>query len=513
MLKRFGFLNDFHKKLTLWIIFCGILSISIFIIVQPAYAVTITVNTTEDELNEDGDCSLREAIQAANTDSAIDACLAGSGEDTINLPAGEYILEIVGAQEDDNQTGDLDIIDDLIIIGEGDDNTIIDANHIDRVFQIFSGVNLEIYEVEITGGKTRDDDIEHGGGIYNEGNLSLFSCTISNNRAGDMGGSGGGIWNNGTLVIDRCSIDSNSCGFSHLGHERNGGGIYNSGEAEITHSTISNNFAGTGEDRNGFGGGIMNTGFIALTMSTISGNAIGYTDCMPESLESSHPKKGISLNYPDNNNPEQESNPGDGGGIWNSGTINISFCTIAMNQTGCCCGGRGGGIYNEGTLNIDSSLLNMNTNVNSLEGADCYGDLNITGANYIKETEGCNLSDIVMCCGEESGMYSLADNGGETLTHGIASFPFADQIGEGSYGCGTDFTNDQRDFPRLVGSGCDLGSLELQEGEIPNVIELVEFKMDGDSEKPKLIITSSFVIILIISSIILIRMNKKSKIA
>jgi CSLREA domain-containing protein len=39
---------------------------------------TIGVTTTEDELNSDGDCSLREAIQAANTDSAVDACAAGS---------------------------------------------------------------------------------------------------------------------------------------------------------------------------------------------------------------------------------------------------------------------------------------------------------------------------------------------------------------------------------------------------------------------------------------------------
>lgn len=35
---------------------------------------TINVNTTDDELNNDGDCSLREAIRAANTDTAVDAC-------------------------------------------------------------------------------------------------------------------------------------------------------------------------------------------------------------------------------------------------------------------------------------------------------------------------------------------------------------------------------------------------------------------------------------------------------
>ena len=40
---------------------------------------TIPVNTLTDELNSDGDCSLREAIRAANLDQAVDACPAGSG--------------------------------------------------------------------------------------------------------------------------------------------------------------------------------------------------------------------------------------------------------------------------------------------------------------------------------------------------------------------------------------------------------------------------------------------------
>ena len=46
---------------------------------------TITVNTTEDESNTDGDCSLREAIEAANTNAPVDKCKAGSAteEDAI----------------------------------------------------------------------------------------------------------------------------------------------------------------------------------------------------------------------------------------------------------------------------------------------------------------------------------------------------------------------------------------------------------------------------------------------
>lgn len=56
------------------------------------HAATIIVDTTDDELNSDGDCSLREAIQAANNNSVVDACTAGTGDNTITLPAGTYTL-------------------------------------------------------------------------------------------------------------------------------------------------------------------------------------------------------------------------------------------------------------------------------------------------------------------------------------------------------------------------------------------------------------------------------------
>lgn len=45
----------------------------------------IPVTTNIDELNDDGDCSLREAIEAATIDSATDACPAGNGGDTVIL--------------------------------------------------------------------------------------------------------------------------------------------------------------------------------------------------------------------------------------------------------------------------------------------------------------------------------------------------------------------------------------------------------------------------------------------
>ncbi len=54
-----------------------------------ASAATITVTTTADTVANDGQCSLREALNAAATDtgsgSAAGECAAGAGADTIVL--------------------------------------------------------------------------------------------------------------------------------------------------------------------------------------------------------------------------------------------------------------------------------------------------------------------------------------------------------------------------------------------------------------------------------------------
>jgi CSLREA domain-containing protein len=117
-----------------------------------ARAATITVTTTVDEVNADGDCSLREAIRAANLDQAVDGCAAGAGADTISLPAGNYILTLGGVSEDAALTGDLDITDDLTMIGSGAGNTTVDANGLDRALQITGQSIGQISGVTIEGG-------------------------------------------------------------------------------------------------------------------------------------------------------------------------------------------------------------------------------------------------------------------------------------------------------------------------------------------------------------------------
>ncbi len=66
----------------------------------------------------DQSISLREAILATN---------ATSGADVIVLGSGTYRLDILGANENHSDTGDLNITDDLELMGTGMKTTIVDG--------------------------------------------------------------------------------------------------------------------------------------------------------------------------------------------------------------------------------------------------------------------------------------------------------------------------------------------------------------------------------------------------
>ena len=253
---------------------------------RPAYAATITVNTTADEFGTGAGCSLREAIQAANTDAPFGGCATGSGPDTIVFDlSGTFTLTIPGINEDSNATGDLDIANDLTITGNGVAATIIDGDALDRVFDIdpkfVFGVTVEISGLTIRNGSTAfgggiltgiatltltnvtvsgNTAGVSGGGIYNLGMLTLNSSTVSNNIAAAAGGRGGGIYSSGTLTLTSSAVNgTNTAPF--------GGGIYNAGTLELTNgSTVSGNTASVD------GGGIWNNGTAIVNNSTVSGN-------------------------------------------------------------------------------------------------------------------------------------------------------------------------------------------------------------------------------------------------
>jgi len=71
----------------------------VLVLAAVARAATITVNSMADAVVNDGNCTLREAILAANSDTAIDGCAAGSGPDVVVVPAGYY--QLTGSRDED----------------------------------------------------------------------------------------------------------------------------------------------------------------------------------------------------------------------------------------------------------------------------------------------------------------------------------------------------------------------------------------------------------------------------
>lgn len=78
-----------YSLLTKIIAVTSVMVAGFFFMAPHASAATLTVNSKADSAADDGSCTLREAITAANTDTASGAlsgeCIAGSGADTINF--------------------------------------------------------------------------------------------------------------------------------------------------------------------------------------------------------------------------------------------------------------------------------------------------------------------------------------------------------------------------------------------------------------------------------------------
>jgi CSLREA domain-containing protein len=183
----------------------------------------MTVNTLDDEVNSDGDCSLREAIQAANTDLAVDACPAGSDADTITFdPAlvagGPQTLTLslfdTGLDADESGPTALDVTAAITLTGPGGENGLTlqrdGGGPAFRLFRVSLEGELTLENLTLRGGLARGGDgAKRGGGaaglggaIYNEGILRLVACTLTGNQASggngaygyDNDGGGGGAW-------------------------------------------------------------------------------------------------------------------------------------------------------------------------------------------------------------------------------------------------------------------------------------------------------------------------------
>ena len=364
---------------------------------------TITVNSLNDNLTVDTQITLREALQAANTDTSVDGSTAGSGADTIIFDPSLAGQTITLASE-------LVISSDVTITGLGADQLTISGNNATRIFNVNDGNNSNYANVTIEGlTLTAGSTTGNGGAIYSIENLTVTNSTISGNSAG---GDGGGIYNYATLAVSNSTISGNSA-------NNRGGGIYNYATLTVTNSTISGNSANLF-----FGGGIRNSfGTTEVSNSTISGNSAT-----------------------------------NGGGIHNDygGTLTVTNSTISGNSAT-----NGGGIrHSSGTTEVSSTIIAGNTS-NDVSGNNAFtsGGNNLIGNGDTATgfTNGVN-GDIVGTTASpiNPGLDPLANNGGTTQTHALQDNSPAIDAGSNP----NNLTTDQRGNTRVTGNSADIGAYE-----------------------------------------------------
>jgi CSLREA domain-containing protein len=432
------------------------------------YRVTVTTDSNDGTCNNH--CSLREAIIAANNSTELNPI--------VYIPNGTYTLSIAGADEDAAATGDLDITRPLSIIGEGRDTTIIDANDLDRAFDVhgtgltsidennpygdWSDVQFLLSDVTVQNGSATGAD---GGGMRiastppSVPTITLIDVIIQNSQAENGGGlatqdihfqsirlrllnnvasnHGGGAYYSALNYISNPIIITESGLLANGNSAQLGGGIYyrsdSQREGDLYHllsGAIVNNSAVDG------GGIYLDGNYYAELYGTFSGNTAA-------------------------NN---------GGGIYShDSSASLAFSTITNNtadgdNNG---SGDGGAIY----------VVDPNSNGHSIGASIVYGNVDKGGEapqcaaiDFTIPVQYSVLAPFAPCIIEESGwdggnvfadplLLPLDDYGGQTLTHAL-------QAGSPAIGLSSPFCNfnyDQRGVWRGFHT-CDSGAYAYLDG-------------------------------------------------
>lgn len=357
-----------------------------------ASAATFSVNTTADTqdalagngicADANGQCSFRAAISEAN---------ALAGDDTINLPSGQYTQTLVAATENNNAGGDWDIKSNITINGTGSATTILQAaatvgTATERVLDFISGTSI-LNKVTVRNGRFTGADLggsnTAGAGLRNQGTLTLNFVVVRDNRQYADGAGGtmsGGVHNAGpAITVNDSTITANQCSNS-LSNCR-GGGMYSSAASAtvtIRRSTFSANSASyTGA----FSGGGIGAGFgatssdntINVSDSSFTNNSASGSTSSGIGFEISFPTGTWSVSVTNskfNNNQALSPTSGAGGGVYVTGylsTLNLIFDRVTVD--GNTSNSTGGGMVllaDRGAVNctISNSSITNNTATN-----------------------------------------------------------------------------------------------------------------------------------------------------
>ena len=323
--------------------------------------------------------------------------------------------------------GSMTISKNLTITGPGASALAVSGGNATTVFVINQLVNAAISGLTIENG--RSNDSLYGGGIDNEGILTVTDTTLRDNIGGGISNAGtltvsnstlsgnsavvgGGIDNGGTLTVTNTILSGNSA-------QQYGGGIYNeanatdAGGASVTGSTLTSNTAvldGGGGIYNGSGG------TMAVTDSTLFGNsAFGGGGGIYNDHADSFNLTSSTL--------EANSAYSQGGGIYNDGTFAVTDSTLSGNLVN---NGGGGGIFNQGGVTtVTHGTLSGNRAFTVGGGID-----NFSGSTTLVATIVANSGTGLDCAGNSAplvtnGGYNLDDDGacgfsGTSLSHTLA---------------------------------------------------------------------------------------------
>jgi MYXO-CTERM domain-containing protein len=450
-----------------------------------ARAATIHVTTNAPEAEADGQCSLFEAVQAAESNAAVDSCEAGGGlADTIDIPAGTYqILAPARAG-----VGLPAVSTNIVFRGAGAESTIIRRAPNAPVFtliEITSGL-VTIQNVTLSGGKSSGGN---GSTILGSGQgLTLDGVVVSGSRGavawwpavgtvrnsrfeGNEGALETRFDNASPLTIEGSTFEDNVSAGPQLvlvgpitirnsvfrGNGASGGtaGAINTygGGTTIIESCL---FEGN-EARQGTGGALLASGVtLRISGSTFVGNAGGYGGAVWFDA-------GTIVNSTFSGNTAATR----GGALEVGGSElkRLNNVTVTLNSAP-----QAGGIAygGAGVFEIANSVVAANS---GSDGPDCKTTSSAVitsgGHNFLGRNAGC--TGYAAGTGDQVGAGSaldpllspLGDHGGATPTHApFTDSPLVDRGNPASGAARACETTDQVGTTRPVGSRCDIGAYE-----------------------------------------------------
>ncbi|MEO6297448.1 MAG: choice-of-anchor Q domain-containing protein, partial [Dokdonella sp.] len=358
--------------------------------------------------------------------------LTSAGLIVVSLPAGTFLLSRLPQGTNGEDSGDLYLAapmatgQSVSIIGVGASQTIVDANHIDRVLSIETGRSVHLSGITLRNGTRTNTSTGTGNGtggaIFNRGDLAISDSVIEGNTSVE----GGGIESSGALLIERSTLRSNLAQY--------GGGMYVYGDTRIESSTLYSNAASPGS-----GGAIFNANTLRVTSSTLSQNA---ADTNGGAIFSNYQASLFSSTIINNDaDHDRDENGGDGGGVY--------FAEFT-----------GSAFYILNTLFADNTVLNAPF-YNDCAGT---GPIQAFGWNLFGDASGCT---IVGPWGlvTPATIGPLGDHGGPTWTHALLAGSEAIDSPSGGSSCvdgeGDDIQTDQRGAARVTGTRCDIGAFEF----------------------------------------------------